>query len=216
VGFQHRGGDDRAVAVYTAGIVEALGRAWNAGRLVDEVSGASGDTPHAKGGIMSAETNKRYRFATALVEQGDRYLITQRCAPEALLGLWEFPGSKVEPGDSDEAVLERALRERLGIAVEIGRLKACRTQPYVGYSVEVALYEARMTPGETLRPLAVADFRWVTAGELEQYPFLPADQTTTDLLLGLPRESPKRSQSPRGDSTTAPRSASLRPGKETS
>lgn len=165
---------------------------------------------------MSAETNRRYRFATALVEQGDRYLITQRRAPEALLGLWEFPGGKVEPGDSDEAVVERAFRERLGIAVKVGRVKACRTQPYVGYSVEVVLYEAGMPPGQTPRPLTVADFRWVTVEELEQYPFLPADQLTTDLLLGLPRGSSKSRESLKGCYPTAPRRESLRPRKETS
>ena len=104
----------------------------------------------------------------------------------------------------------------LGITVEVGPLKASRTQPYVGYSVEVALYEASMNHGQTPRPLTVADFRWVTAEEFEQYPFLPADQETTDLLLGIPREAPKRRESAKESSASAPGRDLLRPYKETS
>lgn len=154
---------------------------------------------------MSARTNSSYRFVTALIRQEGRYLITQRCAPAALLGLWEFPGARVEPGGNDEAALKRAVRDRLGIDVKVGRLQASRTQQYVGYSVETALYKASILPGQTPRALTVADFRWVTAEELEQYPFVPADQATTDLLLGIPGASAKKRGSLKGwASTTAP------------
>ena len=138
---------------------------------------------------MSAETNRRYRYVTVLIEQGKRYLIVQRCAPPALLGLWEFPGSKVEPGDTDEAALERTLHERLGVDVKVGALKARRTLSYVGYSVETTLYQGTLKADQTPRPLTVADFRWVTAEELEQYPFVPADQAATDLLVGTQRDA---------------------------
>ena len=153
---------------------------------------------------MFAKTNSSYRIVTALVKREGRHLITQRCAPAALVGLWEFPGARVEPGGSDEATLARALRERLDVDVKVGRLRASRTQPYVGYSVETALYEASIPPGQSPRPQTVADFRWVTVEELEQYPFVPADQATTDLLLGIYRESAKERESLKGWSTTTP------------
>jgi mutator protein MutT len=146
--------------------------------------------PRVKGDVMSTRTNGTYRFVTALIEQGGRHLIVQRSAPAGLVGLWEFPGAKVEPGEGDEATLARALRERLGIDVRISRLKARRTQEYVGYSVETALYEASMLSGQAPRPLTVADFRWVAAAELQQYPFVPSDQATIDLLLGINRDGP--------------------------
>jgi 8-oxo-dGTP diphosphatase len=164
---------------------------------------------------MFAKTNSSYRFVTALIKQEGRYLITQRCAPAALVGLWEFPGARVEPGNSDETALERALRERLAIDVKVGGLKASRTQQYVGYSLETALYEASILPGQTPRPLTIADFRWVTVEELEQYPFLAADQVTTDLLLGIQRVSAKKSESLKGCSTTLPGKEWLRPSRET-
>jgi 8-oxo-dGTP pyrophosphatase MutT (NUDIX family) len=137
----------------------------------------------------SAETDRRHRFATALIEQGGRFLITQRCAPDALVGLWEFPSAKVEPGDSDQATVARALRERLGIDVGTCRWKASRTQRYAGYSVETALYETGILASQEPRALAVADFRWAAAADLEHYRFVFADQATTDLLLGIERES---------------------------
>jgi 8-oxo-dGTP pyrophosphatase MutT (NUDIX family) len=164
---------------------------------------------------MLVKTNSSYRFVTALVKQKDRYLITQRSAPAALVGLWEFPGARVEPGSSDEAELERALRERLAIDVKVGRLLASRTQKYVGYSVETALYEASMLPGQTPRPQTVADYRWVTAEELEQHRFVPPDQTTTNLLLGIPRESASKREPLKRGSATAPCREWLGPRLET-
>jgi hypothetical protein len=100
--------------------------------------------------------------------------------------------------------------------VKVGRLKAARTQQYVGYSVETALYEASLPPSQAPRPLTVADFRWVTAEELEQYPFVPADQATTDLLLGIQRESSPKRESLKGCATTAPGRERKRPRTETS
>jgi|GEM_PF-1183393 len=141
---------------------------------------------------MSTKTNRIYRFVTALVEREGRYLITQRCTPEALVGLWEFPGCKVEPGSSDALALQHELRERLGIDVVVGRLRARRTHHHAGYSVDVALYETSIRPGQVPRPLTVADFCWVGAAELEKFPFPAADQNTTDLLLGIKRDHPQR------------------------
>jgi len=142
---------------------------------------------------MATETSKKFCVVTALIEREGRYLITQRCAPDALVGLWEFPSAKVEPGQGNEVTLERELRERLGIDVKVGRLRASRVQQYDRYSVQVFLFETSILPGQVPEPLTVADFRWVAAEELEQYAFLGADQATTDLLLGIGRERPKGS-----------------------
>ena len=65
----------------------------------------------------------------------------------------------IEPGETDEAALNREIRERMGVDVRVGCRKARRIHQYVGYSVD-----------------------WV---RYEQYPFPPADQATTDQILGL-------------------------------
>jgi 8-oxo-dGTP diphosphatase len=131
------------------------------------------------------ESNRHIRVITAIIERHGQYLITQRRLAGTLAGLWEFPGGKVEPGESDETTLERELQERLGVDVKVGPIKAHRTHHYTGYSVDLVSYETSIVPEQNPRALRVANFRWVAPGELDQYPFPPADQPTTDLLLGI-------------------------------
>lgn len=125
------------------------------------------------------------RVVAAVIEQQGRYLITQRRLTGVLAGLWEFPSGKVEAGESDEDALRRELRERVGVDVEVGRSTARRSHRYDGYVVDLVLYHATILPGEEPRPIRVADLCWVQPQELENYAFPPADQATTDLLLGL-------------------------------
>jgi 8-oxo-dGTP diphosphatase len=134
--------------------------------------------------MLPASTNL-IRVVVGIIEQQGRYLITQRRATGKLAGLWEFPNGKVEPQEGDEDAVKREMRERVGVEVRVGRPRTRRTHYYIGYSVELVLYEVTIVPGQQLRPLRVAAFRWVASQELEQYPFPPADQATTDLLLGL-------------------------------
>ena len=128
---------------------------------------------------------RHFRVVVAVIEHEGRFLITQRRSTGKLGGLWEFPGGKVEPGETDEAALNREIRERMGVDVRVGCRKARRIHQYVGYSVDLVLYEATIPPDQEPRPLRVADLRWVAPHELEQYPFPPADQATTDQLLDL-------------------------------
>lgn len=127
------------------------------------------------------------RVVAAVIEGEGRYLITQRRTTAVLPGLWEFPGGKVEPGESDEAALRREVRERLGVEIEVKARMAQRLHRYEGYTVELSLYQASLVPGQEPRTLKVADFRWVLSSEFEKYPFPAADQATTDLLLGIKR-----------------------------
>jgi mutator protein MutT len=60
----------------------------------------------------------------ALIEKDDKYLIAQRKAGSALGGLWEFPGGKVEAGESDAAALEREILEEFNSLISIGKLIA--------------------------------------------------------------------------------------------
>jgi 8-oxo-dGTP diphosphatase len=130
---------------------------------------------------------KRIRVVTAVVEREGRYLITQRRDHAVLALLWEFPGGKVEPGESDEAALRRELKERLDAEATVGKKIGEKHHAYQGYEVEVALYAATIDETRPLQPLRVRDYRWVTSAEFEQYPFPDADQATMDQLLGIPR-----------------------------
>jgi 8-oxo-dGTP diphosphatase len=129
------------------------------------------------------------RVVAAVIEQQGRFLITQRRSTAVLAGLWEFPSGKVETGESDEAALRRELQERVGVDVSVGGSTAHRTHRYDGYVVDLVLYRASIAPSQEPRAIRVADVRWVAAQELENYAFPPADQATTDLLLGINRDT---------------------------
>lgn len=124
------------------------------------------------------------RVVAAVMERDGRYLITQRRPNAVLPLLWEFPGGKVEAGESDEAALVRELRERLDIDVTVGDLISYVTHPYDHYTVDLFLYECR-TEATELRCKNVHDFRWVTSAEFDRYPFTPADEASMAKLLGV-------------------------------
>ncbi len=134
-----------------------------------------------------SESGPHIRLVAAVIEREGRYLITQRRPQAVLPGLWEFPGGKVESGESDEQALMRELQERVGVDVVVKNRMAQRTHRYEGYSVDLTLYQAQILPGQEPRPLRVADFRWAASEDFEKYPFPAADQATTDVLLGFKR-----------------------------
>jgi 8-oxo-dGTP diphosphatase len=124
------------------------------------------------------------RVVAAVVAREGEYLITQRRATAVLPLLWEFPGGRVEAGETDATALRRELRHRLDVAIEPGKLISFVTHPYERYSVDLYLYECALGGGEP-RAVNVADFRWVKSTEFERYPFTPADERSMSKLLGM-------------------------------
>ena len=122
-------------------------------------------------------------MVAALVERGGRYLITQRRDNAVLPLLWDFPGGRVEEGESDEAALEREVGERLGVAVEVGQLISFVNHPYEKYAVDLYLYECKLLTGD-LVCRAVKAYAWVTSKEMEGYSFTPVDEASMSKLLG--------------------------------
>src|SRR3954470_24115043 len=108
----------------------------------------------------------------AAIIAGGRLLAAQRASPPELAGGWEFPGGKVEPGETDEQALVRELREELGVEVVVGgRLGGDLP---IGDTAVLRVYTARITHGEP----ALVDHdahRWLTAAELEDVRWLPVD-----------------------------------------
>ena len=129
------------------------------------------------------------RVVAAVIARGDRYLITQRRPQAVLPGLWEFPGGKVEEaeGETDAEALKREVSHRVGVEIDVGACIGRRTHDYDGYSVDLALYQAKIVGDVEPKAVRVADCRWVTSGEFEKYRFPAADQATMDLLLGIKR-----------------------------
>jgi 8-oxo-dGTP diphosphatase len=125
------------------------------------------------------------RVVAAVIASEGRYLITQRRPAAVLPMLWEFPGGRVEAGESDADALKREVFHRLSVQIEVGELISFVSHPYEHYVVDLHLYECRVVSGD-LRAVNVQDFRWVKSDEFDQYPFTPADEASMTKLLGLP------------------------------
>jgi 8-oxo-dGTP diphosphatase len=127
------------------------------------------------------------RVVAAVIEESGRYLITQRRPNAVLPLLWEFPGGRVEAGETDAAALGRELKERLGAEVKVGQLISYVSHPYEHYTVDLHLYECQLlgAGAAALECLAVHGFEWVRSSEFERYPFTPADEASMSKLLGV-------------------------------
>lgn len=133
------------------------------------------------------EASKSIRVVAALVERDGRYLITQRRPTARLPLLWEFPGGRVETGESDGEALRREFAERLGdgVTLEVGELISFVSHPYEHYTVDLYLYQCTFeNVAAQLVTRAVNDFRWVTSDEFDALPFTPADEASMNQLLG--------------------------------
>ena len=128
-----------------------------------------------------------------LIREGDRILICQRPAGKARGLLWEFPGGKVEAGESKEAALVRECREELGVTLEVGKVYAELTYEYPDVTVRLTLFEARIAEGVPRR-IEHADVKWIKPEEITEYPFCPADKEIcgkiSKSVVGRPRAKP--------------------------
>jgi 8-oxo-dGTP diphosphatase len=131
-----------------------------------------------------SSSGRTIRVVAAVLERDGRYLITQRRASAVLPMMWEFPGGRVEPGETDQQALKRELLHRLGVDIEVGKLISFVSHPYEHYVVDLFLYECTLVT-EALEPRAVSAFKWVASAEFDQYPFTPADEASMNKLLGV-------------------------------
>ena len=127
-------------------------------------------------GAMSNSKALLLVAACALVDADGRVLMCQRPEGKALAGLWEFPGGKLEPGETPEACLIRELREELGIEVSAACLApfVFASHSYDAFHLLMPLYLCRRWEG-IARPLEHPQIRWVRPAQMEDLPMPPAD-----------------------------------------
>lgn len=111
----------------------------------------------------------------AILIQANRILIARRPSDDRLAGLWEFPGGKLETGETPRACLKRELLEEFGIQARIGPFFDETEYHYDHLSIRLLVYQAEIESGE-LRPRVHDAVRWVTPAQMSGFHFAPADR----------------------------------------
>lgn len=146
---------------------------------VDEVD--KREQPERPGGVPRRE--QRVIVGAAIIS-GGRVLACARSAPPEVAGMWEFPGGKVEPGETEVAALVRECAEELAVRVEVGDRVGRNVRMANGRSV-LKVYAARLVGADRPQALEHADLRWLGADELDSVTWLPADAPIVAALRPL-------------------------------
>jgi 8-oxo-dGTP diphosphatase len=112
--------------------------------------------------------------AAAIIRKNGCVLLARRSAGQKLAGFWEFPGGKVENGETAEECLARELAEELGILTRIGEKCAESLHQYDHGNLHIVAYLVDCIAGEP-RPSVHDRLEWVTIADMERYQLLPAD-----------------------------------------
>jgi len=124
--------------------------------------------------------------ACALVDADGRVLLAQRPEGKQLAGLWEFPGGKVEPGETPEETLIRELQEEIGITTKVACLAPLTfaSHTYDDFHLLMPLYVCRRFEG-IARGLEGQALKWVRPKDMRDYPMPPADEPLIPFLIDL-------------------------------
>lgn len=120
------------------------------------------------------------RVVAAVILRDGRYLVTRRLKDTHLAGFWEFPGGKVDAGETEVDALVREISEELAVGCTVGALILRTTHDYPQRSVTLAFYGCTLA-GEPSAALG-QEMRWVEPGELPTLEFPPADEELIALL----------------------------------
>jgi 8-oxo-dGTP diphosphatase len=128
---------------------------------------------------------KKIRVVAALIvdpRDPSRFLVQQRLPNKDRANLWEFPGGKLEPGETDEAALFRECQEELAVDLIVGRRLWGNTHEYSDLVVQLELFAAEIQKGEP-QPLGAQALKFCTPKEMQALPFCEADIPLLESLV---------------------------------
>lgn len=125
-------------------------------------------------------------MVAAVIRRGGRILVTRRHGHAERGGQWEFPGGKIEAGESEPAALRREILEELGCEVEVGALLARTTHRYPDLEVALAFFDCALPAGQEPRLLGAAAMEWADPSRLSDYEFCEADRPVLPALAKPP------------------------------
>ncbi|MEH0823376.1 (deoxy)nucleoside triphosphate pyrophosphohydrolase [Micromonospora sp. CPCC 205739] len=141
------------------------------------------------GGSGQAERREPKVVVGAAIIRDGQVLACARSAPPEVAGMYEFPGGKVEPGESETDALVRECAEELAVRVEIGDRVGRDVRMAHGRSV-LKVYVARLLHDDQPKALEHQGMRWLSAAELDSVTWLPADVPIVAALRPLLRPAP--------------------------
>ncbi len=118
---------------------------------------------------------KTLEVTAAIIRRDGRFLICQRPANKNCGLLWEFPGGKIESGETGEQCIIRECQEELGVTLRVERELTDITHEYPDRVVHLHFFLCAIVQGELERKEHTA-FAWITSNEIQQYEFCPADK----------------------------------------
>ncbi|MEL6605807.1 MAG: A/G-specific adenine glycosylase [Cyanobacteria bacterium J06614_10] len=128
------------------------------------------------------------QIGVAVIIDGDGNILIDRRKQEGLLGgLWEFPGGKIEPGESQEDCVRREIQEELGIDIEVGSKLITIDHTYTHFKVTLNVFNCKHLSGEP-KPIECDEVRWVTLDEIDEYPFPKANGQIIEAMRQQARE----------------------------
>lgn len=116
-----------------------------------------------------------------LMVRDGKLLIARRPEGKHMAGKWEFPGGKIEKGESPERALERELEEELGVRTETGRIYHVIAHSYPDKDVLLLFYRSVLVEGEP-HPVEEAEVRWIAPEELRRFDWAETDASLVDRL----------------------------------
>jgi A/G-specific adenine glycosylase len=130
-----------------------------------------------------------YDVTAGVIWRGEQLLIAQRPLDGLLGGMWEYPGGKVEEGETLHECLQRELREELEIEVQVGSQLTVVRHAYTHFRVTVYAFECQYRSTHEPRATGVEEWRWVTLDQLDDYPMPVVDRKISVLLRDAWRQS---------------------------
>ena len=127
---------------------------------------------------------KTIKVVAAIIRDGDRIFATQRGYGEYKDG-WEFPGGKVEPGETPQEALVREIKEELDADITVGDLLTTVEHDYPTFHLSMDCFWAALVEGSKMKLLEHEAAKWLALSELDVVEWLPADTRVVETIMRL-------------------------------